>query len=272
MKFVSSGRWLSDFVGTSFAAPKIAHAAGLLLKEYGAASANLLRALLVAHASAPALDTSSLRPEFSKPKDTLRHWGYGQINPDRLVHSVEHCVSIFAEATIRKDQHHFYELPLPADFLQPGRGSRRISIGLSHLPPVRTTRLEYRACKMAFRLVAATDLDELSRVFMQTKKDAREDLIKEFRPGFPSSTARGRGSVQAARYKIDQLPGGSEALRLFVVVTQSVLSWGDALVTDDEPYALAIVIEERDRQDVRYFTQMQAKLQQRARERGRIKG
>ena len=59
----ASGRAFCENVGTSYAAPRVAHKAARLLAELPDASPNLLRALLGAHASWPEACVRLLDPQ-----------------------------------------------------------------------------------------------------------------------------------------------------------------------------------------------------------------
>ncbi|MBN1610907.1 MAG: S8 family peptidase [Polyangiaceae bacterium] len=259
--FATSGRLLSDQSGTSFAAPKVAWLAAQLLREYRNASANLLRALIVAHARCP----EECRALNLGREDLWRLVGYGMPDPDASSYSTEHRVCLIAEERIEEDQHQFYEVPLPADFLRLGRCDRLVTVALAHTPLVRTTRADYRASRLGFRLVAASSLDQVVTVFRKTKKEDRESLIKELRPPSVGSTLRNKGTAQAACYSVKSLDAATATKKLFVVVTRDVPSWGRGLVAKED-YAIVVALEERAEQQVRYYTQVQRLIaQQRAR-------
>lgn len=261
--FATSGRLLRGFVGTSFAAPHVAYLAARLASEYPAASNNVLRALIVAHAAVPEAASTTVTGG-----DELRRLvGYGRPQEDRCMFSRESCVSLIAEAKLGEDQHHFFELPLPEDFLVSGKRHRTITVALAHTPFVRTTRFDYRGSRMKFRLVAEKSLDAVARVFKKTSKDDREDMIQEFRKPSLGANVRDKGTVQAAAYEVRQLDAKTREKKLFVVVTRIVPGWAQGWALE-EPYALAVVLEDRSEQRVRYYQQI-VELQQRARARVR---
>jgi hypothetical protein len=181
------------------------------------------------------------------------------------LYSLERCVSLVAEEEIGEDEHHFYELPLPEDFLRPARRDRAITVALAHTPMVRTTRFDSRGSKMSFRLVAASGLEEVSQVFRQTKKDEREDNIPEFRTPSLGSRVRDKGTVQAATYDVKKLDPGKGEPKLFVVVTRTVPGWAQGQVPK-EAYALTVILEDRSQIEVRYYQQIQERLRGRVRQ------
>jgi hypothetical protein len=181
---------------------------------------------------------------------------------------LERCVSLVAEEKLGEDQHHFFEIPLPEDFLGPSRRARGITIALAHTPLIRTTRFDCRGSQMSFRLAAGKDINEVTRVFQKAKKEDRAELIDEFRKPSVGSQVRNKGTVQAATYEIAQLDRKSRAKKLFVVVTRQVPAWAQGLAPD-EPYALVVILEDRSQHEVRYYqqiVQLQLQLRGRARE------
>jgi hypothetical protein len=125
---------------------------------------------------------------------------------------------------------------------------------------------------MQFRLVEARDLDEVTRIYRRTTQTEREDQLKEFRSGGkPGPHVRDPGSVQSTRYPVSRIQATKSAMRLFVVLTHTVLPWGENLVNDEEDYAVVVVLEDTAQEEVRYFTQIQAKLQARAHQRARAR-
>jgi hypothetical protein len=57
--------------------------------------------------------------------------------------------------------------------------------------------------------------------------------------------------------------------RLFVIVTRIDEAWGRDLTLTEEPYALAVVLSDRENAEARLYTQIQTRL--RARIRGRVR-
>ena len=74
----------------------------------------------------------------------------------------------------------------------------------------------------------------------------------------------------AAAKTMKVLPNSSPLLhgkRLFVVVTHQVEDWAKDIVQNEERYALAVALEDRARNDVRFYAQLRARLRQRVRAR-----
>ncbi|MGR9045821.1 MAG: S8 family peptidase, partial [Gammaproteobacteria bacterium] len=126
----SQGGLLGVKCGTSFATPHIAYLAGKVLSEYPEASANLIRALLVTHATIPHA-SSEIFHEQNSVRNVL---GYGHVDVRALFKSLENEVNLIAEGTIENKRHHFYELLIPEDFVSSGKRIREIVVSLAHTP------------------------------------------------------------------------------------------------------------------------------------------
>ena len=254
--------------GTSFATPRVAHLAGRLLQRYPQASMELIRALIVAHARVPDATRELFKEDKEGPRNLLRTVGYGLPNLEAALDSSQQRVTLMAEASIGENQHHFYEVPVPDDFLEaPARRLRRITVALAHTPAVRRTRLEYKCSEFDFRVVWSADVEKVVRIFRKTSKEEKEAIEGEETNFKPSRTDRSRGTVQAATWEVRQ-PSSTKwrRQRLFVVVTRRVPLWADG-EAPEEDYALAIVLEDQERAQSRLYTQLQAKLQLRTRAR-----
>lgn len=256
---------LKEISGTSFAAPYIAHLAGRLLNLYPTASANLLRALLVNHSDIPDACHDAF-PE--KLRVRLRQVvGYGKVDTDTLFRSTEYEVVLMAEGSIRNDTHQFYELPLPDSFLRSNRAKRQMRITLSYCPPVRTTRIEYAATKLSFRMVKGRTLDEVQRHFKQELKKEVE-TINDSSTGNRriSCQEREKCTVQSSVWEFKQL---APEYKWFVVVTRQDRDWGNQICKDAEEYALVVTANDRENEEAELYTQIKARIaaQEQARER-----
>lgn len=265
-KDFAEGRLLSERAGTSFAAPHVAHAAARLLTEVPNASMNLLRALLIANGRIPAASHDLFRGEEDQLAQVV---GYGMVDVSNLYRSTEEQVILIAESAIIDKHHHFYEVPIPESFYNSGKKSRRreITVALAHCPPVRTTRLDYKASRFQFRLVEAKTLEDAVAAFDKATVDEVES-IKEIDCNKTTYGAQKRayGTVQASTWAIKR----SRTEKLFVTVTRNDHAWGIPLFTlEEEPYALVIRMSDRENEEARLYTEIRAQLQ--ARERARVR-
>lgn len=265
--FATHGFAFKEDIGTSYAAPQVAHKAARLLAAVPDASPNLLRALIGAHARWPQACETLLGPG-NRPEGRdrlLQLIGYGRVDDAALYRSLDHTVTLLAEERIGNDQHHFFELPLPDSFWANGRRTREITVALAYSPEVRTTRLDYRRAKLQFTLVVAANLDEVTQAFRKN----REEGMGEHGNGrwLPNDT-RKNGTLQVSRWTFQQAPRGRD--KVFVVVTRQDSAWSqDEHRAEDEPYALAVVLA--DQANAQLYAQVQAMLQARAQARARAR-
>jgi subtilisin family serine protease len=261
-----SGAFRED-VGTSFAAPVVAHKAARLLEQLPNVSPNLIRALLGAHAYWPhATKTLLSNKESVINKDRItRVVGYGQVNDDALYRSLDDSVTLMADDQIAKDKQHIYELPVPIAYWQ-GRGrSRDISVALAYSPEVRTTRLDYRKCKLTFSLVIAHSLKEVEQGFQHNRE---QGLAERATNRWLSHKDRKEGSLQVSRWTFKRALSGQQ--KIFVVVTRQD-SRGAVADGKLEPYALTIVLTDRENANVQLYAQVKEEIQMKARSRVRVK-
>lgn len=264
----AQGSLLSVKCGTSFAAPHIAHIAGKVLSEHPEASANLIRALLVTHASIPYASS-----EIFDDQNLIRKvLGYGHVNMRALFKSLENEVNLIADGLIENKRHHFYELLIPEDFVSSGKRSREIVVSLAHTPLVRSTRVTYKATRLDYRLIAASDLDHAVKMFSKaTSKDDFENI-----PELPNATVsrslRSKGTVQSAMWQFKQFNRNSKLKtdKLFVVVTRNDHPWGEAMTNTTEEYSLVVCLRDRENQQAKLYSQIQNRLQQR--QRAKVRG
>ena len=193
-----AGRPFAEDSGTSFAAPRVANAAARILAEHPNAGPDLCRALLAAHARTP----PACAELFADDADALRNLtGYGQVDRSALYRSPEDCVTLLAEETIENRRHHFYEVPVPEEFWHGNARPREITVALAFRPAVRTTRIDYRAALISFKLVRAPSLDEVARWFNAEVARSDATSVPEYDGGRRfSETVRSRGTLQASTW------------------------------------------------------------------------
>ncbi|HBR1600098.1 S8 family peptidase [Klebsiella quasipneumoniae] len=267
-----------ELSGTSFAAPYITHLAGRLLNEYPEMSASMLRAMLVNHASVSQEMTQTfpeaMRESYKNTPATRNReierdvTGYGIIDEDALYCSSENVVVMRCEEQIENNAHQFFELPFPASFLRSQRATREIRITLAYSPAVRTTRLDYTATRIGFRLVKGRSLDEVQASFnhqTQSETETRSDDAQTNR--VVSAQQRERGTVQSSVWTFRQRNPDE---KWFIVVTRQDRDWGEAFSSEQEPYALVVTATDRDNEQAQLYTQIQAQIREQERARARI--
>lgn len=267
--FAANGPAFKEDIGTSYAAPQVAHKAARLLAAVPDASPNLLRALIGAHAQWPEACEALLGPgNKAAGRDRLLQLiGYGQVDDTALYRSLNHTVTLLAQERIGNDQHHFFELPLPDSFWANGRRMREITVALAYSPEVRTTRLDYRRAKLWFNLVLASNLNEVTQAFQRN----REKGMGEHGTGrWLPNDARKNGTLQVSRWTFRQAPSRGD--KLFVVVTRQDSAWSqEEHRAEGEPYALAVVLADREQANTQLYAQVRAVLQARAQARARAR-
>jgi hypothetical protein len=265
----TEGSLIGEYSGTSFAAPHVAHLAAKLLIEQPNASPNLLRALLVAHATIPYTCTTLLE---DNDENIRKVCGYGMVDTQALFRSLINQVTLFTEARIPNKRHHFYEIPVPKNFMGTGRRPREITVALSYMPHVRSTRMTYKATRIDFKVVAAPNLEHVVTMFNRaTDRDDYEN-IQELKTPNLSARTRGRGTVQAATWRFSQFTANSilRKKRLFVVVTRNDHPWGELHSATEESYALVVCMRDRENAQLELYPELRSLLQTRVRARARV--
>lgn len=266
----AGGTPFAEDIGTSYAAPVVAHRAARILAAEPEASGNLLRALLGAHARWPDECRQLLNADASAAnrKKLLRLVGYGQVDEHGLDRSLDDTVTLLAEEQLTFDNHHFYEIPLPDSFCSRGRRTREITVALAYSPEVRTTRLDYVASKLKFEFVMADDLDEVEQSFTRGRdaKKATERTTSRWLSG----TDRNHGTLQVSRWCFRAAP--TRGKRLFVVVTRQDSTWSPAHIKEAaEPYSLVVVMSDRQHENAQLYAELRAQLQARTQARARVR-
>lgn len=259
----AGGHAFREEVGTSFAAPAVAHRATKLLRSVPEASHNLLRALLGAHADWPAPSVPLLNPNNNaEGRESLtRLVGYGCINDSALEQSLDNVVSLVCEEQIGNDRCQFYAVPIPDELWDGGRRTREVTVALAYSPIVRTTRLDYRMTKLKFNLVIANDLDAVAAAF---QRDRDQGLPERGTNRWLSGEARQAGTLQVSRWRFQQRPQG----QVYVVVTRQDAAWS-TVGDESEPYALCVSIADRSNAQARLYAHVQAILRARIDQRAR---
>jgi hypothetical protein len=258
-QFTSGGQLLAEDVGTSFAAPHVTHLAAKLLYEIPTASSNLIRALLVAHARHPPASIDLFEGDREKLNMIC---GYGQVQPNALFRSLENQVTLWAEDRIENKKHHFYEIPIPEDFYSRGKRLRELTVALAHTPAIRTTRIDYKATQISFRLVEGLRLNEVITSFnANTPKDEHENIGELVSNRSLAETTRSKGTVQACTWQFKIINSSRRKKKLFLIVTRKDSGqWGSSISDQYEYYALVIFLSDQEGQNVRIYTQLKNKL------------
>ncbi len=246
--------------GTSMSAPQIAHLAGCIIREHPDADANLVRALLCLNAVMP----EPSQEMIDRNKQFRRVCGYGQVQEASLYRSLENSVTLVAGEVIEDKKHHFYEIPIPEEFAGGGKHRvREIAVALAYTPPVRSTRIKYRASRINFSLVAAVDLQHVTKMFNKaTPKDDYEN-IPEIDKATIGKQARSKGTVQADVWSFKQFNKSSKlrTQKLFLVVTRNDFPWGHDLCNIGEEYSVVVSLRDQQNGEAQLYSAIKARLE-----------
>ena len=128
----------SDDVGTSFAAPKVAHIAAHLQRLFPNASPQLYRALIVQSARWPEWAENGVDAD-----EVLRLIGYGVPSLDRATTNDLHRVTLITEDAVEigSKQYHLYHIPIPDEIRRAAlEVPIRIDVTLAYTSCPRRTR------------------------------------------------------------------------------------------------------------------------------------
>lgn len=248
--------------GTSMAAPQVAHLAASVLHEHPDATANFVRAQLCLNAVLP----QASQQLVDQHKAVKRVCGYGQVDETALHRSLERAVTLITDAKIENKRHHFYEIPIPMEFTSGGKKRlREIAAALAYTPPVRSTRIKYRATRIDFRLVAARDLEHVTTMFNKSTQKEDYQNIKELAGATIGQIGRSKGTVQADFWRFKQFQKDSplRTKKLFVVVTRNDFPWGESLCDSEESYSLLVSLRDREDLLAQLYTKIKAQLEAR---------
>jgi len=170
-----------------------------------------------------------------------------------------------AEEQIANNQHHIFELPTSENFWQGRRRSREVSVALAYSPEVRTTRLDYRKTRLSFSLVTASSLAEVEQGFQRNRD---EGIGERNTNRWLSNLDRKDGTLQVSRWAFKQALTRQQ--KVFVVVTRQDSVWSMDAGTS-EPYALSLVMTDRENASALLYAQVNAELQLRAQTQTRIR-
>jgi hypothetical protein len=255
--------------GTSYAAPKVAHIAARLLRTFPNASANLIRALLVASAQVPEPATQLLKPLGDDA--VLRVCGYGRPSLELAQASDEARVVLYAESELPFDNFHIYELPIPSELIQePGR--RSISVTLAFDPPVRHTRFDYLGVKMSFRLIRGKTIEEVAEAFRtRTQDEAPVDRLSSTKfdcKMSPTPTTREGGTLQSATFPMVRSPHEDYGETYYLVV-RCERKWAR---DEHNPQRYAVVVVVQHSAQVNLYNTLRDRVTARLRVRPRARG
>jgi hypothetical protein len=206
--------------GTSYAAPKVAHLAGLIVARYPEASPNLIRALLVQSARLPD------GVEGWDRKLTMRLCGYGVPDLVRAIYCQPQRVTYYREGEITPGEVQIYEIPVPKE-MHAAKGKKRLSVTVAYDPPVSVhlaqrpagisltwdvARGDVSMAEIERAIVAEAEEDEVGEEPKGGKKEPKPFMTGSKLPKRPQS----RGTVQKHEYVWERKGEFGDTYRLAV--------------------------------------------------------
>lgn len=279
-KNFAQGQLLTDRIGTSYAAPKVANLAAQLMRKYPGYSSNLIRALIAHSAQVPTIRPQEWNNLENWNDDILRVYGYGQPSLERALDAAQNEPWLLQDGEIQADNFRLFELPeLPDEFMSE-RGRRVIRVTLAFDPPTRPTRKDsYLGFNMDFALYRNVDAATLADAYRSWDRNERDQLDDGVPPGRtdlaskkinlkPSSQKRNNGTLQSAwveintrRWQYDQ----GTPLYLAVVCQRM---WAPAEIINQR-FAMVMSLF-HDKADLDLHAQLRQRVQLFVRERVRV--
>ncbi len=136
---------------------------------------------------------------------------------------------------------------------------------------MRTTRIDYKAARISFKLVEANNLEEVTNCFNAATSPEAYENIKEMNGNRSlSDKDRSKGTVQSCTWIMKKISEQRKKKRLFIVVTRNGPPWGTLLSEEQEAYSLVILLRDLYGEDVRLYTQIQNRIQIKMRQRVKV--
>ncbi len=242
-EFAQDGRLIKFINGTSVAAPKVAHLAGLIDRALPEASVDLIRALIVNAAEWPM--------RLGTTEDTLRVLGYGVPQTDRALSPEGPRCLVNIEERIAIGSAHYFRIPFPSDLFDHSPEIRiRVSVTLAYRAPVRKTNAKYRGTILEWSFSKIGESFDQFRRRCSTVNPAtaadEEDEIEDEPIGNWNWTVkqrlRTRGTVQKDWFEAPASDFGDE-LFLGVIGRRGWLSKAQQDAGFEQSYAVAVAIE-----------------------------
>ena len=236
-------------VGTSFAAPKVAHIAGKIANHFPDKSANFIKNMLLVGADYPFWPTKYFYRTENKKKAEQCHLsvcGYGLSHYDKALYSYDKRAVLWDEGQIALNQIKVYSLQLPELFFTEA-GKKKISVTLTFTPETRGTRGDsYLGNRMEFHLFHSINPQSLIEKYGVIAKDAEQigvpaDLKKFEIDFFPGANSRKAGCHQKA-WKLYQREPKNRPEPPISLVLLNINKW----MTDEsrtQDYCISVIFE-----------------------------
>jgi hypothetical protein len=241
-----------DAVGTSYAAPKVAHLAARLQRLFPSAPTLLYRGLIVHSARWPEWMNGG---GWSADR-SLRLVGFGLPSVERATENAEHRITLItpASTTILNKELHLYRVTIPEQLRNRAEDlSLRISVTLSYSSEPRRTRSSRRGYLATWLDWRSSGLGEPFEVFKQRMVADEEKSARDYpqpkwclhfqgQHGEATETQRGNGTLQKdwATVQAHELP------EEFFIAVRAHKGWDHREYGGGAKYCLIVSIEAED--------------------------
>jgi hypothetical protein len=200
---------LSFVSGTSFAAARTSHKLAVVLNDVTRAgvtpSGALLKALLVNSATYP-LDKEDHAAlvqgiDADNRRGALNVMGYGVPDPQRATDCDDFSVLMYYQGDLEADKIAFFDIPVPVELQDVGRGAKRLTITVVHTPEVQRWGLEeYLGTVLKWRVFRGNvTRDTIVRAMAEQQAgidEQQEAELPDELPSYIGLTSRSRGTIQ----------------------------------------------------------------------------
>jgi subtilisin family serine protease len=164
--------------GTSYAAPLVTRVVAGVAHKHPGASANLLRALTLQSAlETPFWRDLGSATEYERRRRARSVQGHGRARFEEARSSTNHRVVMYGTASIRANDVHLWQIPVPAGFMQSG-AERELVVALAFDPPTRGRRLDYLASTMQFEVVRGLAPDVIDGIYRAATEEQLEEATE----------------------------------------------------------------------------------------------
>lgn len=256
-------------MGTSFAAPKVAHLVGKIANHFPDKSANFIKNMLLVGANYPFQPTKKFYGTENKNKVEQCHLsicGYGLSDYDKSLYSLDNRAVLWDEGQIALNQIKVYSLQLPELFFTES-GKKKIIVTLTFTPETRATRGDsYLGNRMAFHLFHSVNPQTLIEKYGMISDDIEQIGVPKDNKKYeivcsPGANTRKSGCHQKAWKLYQRKPKNRPASPVSLVLI-NVNKW----ITDEnrmQDYCISVIFEHE--KEIQLYHAIRTNIQTRTR-------
>jgi hypothetical protein len=235
----------------------------------GVLDPNLVRAVLANAASVP--EAAANRVSAVNSDDgILRACGYGLPDADLALESGDRRVTLIAQGRIAIDTLILYEVPIP-EALRDAPGKKRIIVSLGFDPPVRRRRADYLGVEMGMYIFRGKTPEEIVAAYRSVTQEQRKTAPKSLQSPFKCPLKPNAEVVETSTLQRREWVFTTSAEKYgetYYLLVQARRKWAPPEVREQD-FGIAVTIT-ADTPSL--YSQVQQRLQARARIRGRSQG